>query len=246
MSPARYLLYLGLEPFVRRSWPTMLVGWSRMLAGRIRDPLVGRDVLVGAALGAALALMNLATDVLPGRFGLPEPTPHATDLSPLLSARGLVLTVLASINAGLQNALITVFEFAVLRAVFEWVTQSGVRWSGRRWKWAGKLAMSDETSQRVFIVLCVSIITIIVVHRERTGGPAADRRGLPGGVGDADADRAAASRDLRLGDHVHRQHPAVADAADARRKRALCLQRLDRDRRDPRAGRGRTLDGAVW
>ena len=60
-----YLLYLGLEPFVRRSWPTMLVGWSRMLAGRIRDPLVGRDVLVGAALGAALALMNLATDLLP-------------------------------------------------------------------------------------------------------------------------------------------------------------------------------------
>ena len=73
----------------------------------------------------------------------------------------MVLTVLASINAGLQNALITVFEFALLRALFEWVTQSGARWGGRRWKWAGKLAMSEETSQRVFIVLCVSIITII-------------------------------------------------------------------------------------
>ena len=156
-----YLLYLGLEPFVRRSWPTMLMGWSRMLAGRIRDPLVGRDVLVGAALGAALALMNLATDVLPGRFGLPEPTPHATDLGTLMNARGVILTVLGSINAGLQNALITVFEFAVLRALFERVTQSGARWGGRRWKWAGKLAMTEETSQRVFIVLCVSIVTII-------------------------------------------------------------------------------------
>jgi Protein kinase domain len=161
VAAALYLLYLGLEPFVRHSWPTMLVGWSRLLAGRIRDPLIGRDVLVGAALGAALALMNLATDVVPGRFGLPEPTPHATDLGTLLSARGLVLTVLASINNGLQNALITVFNFAVLRALFEWVTQSGARWGGRRWKWAGTLAMTEETSQRVFIVLCVSVITII-------------------------------------------------------------------------------------
>jgi hypothetical protein len=41
------------------------------------------------------------------------------------------------------------------------VTQSGARWGGRRWKWAGKLAMNDETSLRVFIALCVSIITII-------------------------------------------------------------------------------------
>ena len=45
VAGALYLLYLGLEPFVRRSWPTMLVGWSRVLAGRIRDPLIGRDIL---------------------------------------------------------------------------------------------------------------------------------------------------------------------------------------------------------
>ena len=45
VAGALYLLYLGLEPFVRRSWPTMLVGWSRLLAGRIRDPLIGRDIL---------------------------------------------------------------------------------------------------------------------------------------------------------------------------------------------------------
>ena len=157
IAAALYLLYLGLEPFVRRSWPTMLVGWSRLLAGRIRDPLIGRDVLVGAAMGASLALLNLATDVLPPMVGMPPPTPHLTDLGPLLNARSVILTILASVNAGLQNALITVFEFAVLRALFEWVTQSGARWSAKRWKWGERLAMSDRTSERVFIVLCISV-----------------------------------------------------------------------------------------
>jgi serine/threonine-protein kinase len=161
VAGALYLLYLGLEPFVRRSWPTMLVGWSRLLAGRIRDPLIGRDILVGAAIGATLALMNLATDLVPPIFGMPPPTPHLTNLGSLLNTRSFVLTILGSINAGLQNALITVFEFAVLRALFEWLTQSGARWSGKRWTWGAKLTMSDRTSERVFIVFCVTVLGLI-------------------------------------------------------------------------------------
>ena len=171
IGAALYLLYLGLEPFVRRSWPTMLVGWSRLLAGRIRDPLIGRDVLVGAAMGAALALVNQAMDVVPPLFGMPPPAPHQTDLGPLLNARSVFLTLLASVNAGLQNTLITVFEFALLRALFEWVTQSGARWSGKRWKWGEKLTMSNRTSERVFIVLCISLIGLTTYLGNGPAGP---------------------------------------------------------------------------
>jgi hypothetical protein len=48
-----YILYLALEPFVRRRWPQVLVGWSRALIGDLRDPLVWREVLVGLALAVA-------------------------------------------------------------------------------------------------------------------------------------------------------------------------------------------------
>ena len=159
VAGALYLLYLGLEPFVRRSWPTMLVSWSRLLGGRVRDPLIGRDILMGAAAGASLALLSLTFDLLPLKFGLPEPTPNLTDLAALLGARGLAGTWLSSMNTGLQNAIITVFEFAVLRALFDWVTHSGVRWSSRRWAWTGRLSMSDTTSERVFVVLCILTVT---------------------------------------------------------------------------------------
>jgi hypothetical protein len=51
-----FLFYLALEPYVRRRWPQTLVAWNRLWAGKIIDPLVGRDLLVGAVFGAAWLL----------------------------------------------------------------------------------------------------------------------------------------------------------------------------------------------
>jgi serine/threonine-protein kinase len=45
-----YLMYLALEPFVRRRSPQVLVGWSRALSGDLRDPLVSREVLLGLTI----------------------------------------------------------------------------------------------------------------------------------------------------------------------------------------------------
>jgi hypothetical protein len=39
-------MYMALEPVVRRRWPEVLVSWSRLLAGRLRDPLVGSHILM--------------------------------------------------------------------------------------------------------------------------------------------------------------------------------------------------------
>ena len=58
-----YVAYLAIEPQVRRRWPGVLVGWSRLLAGHIRDPLIGREVLIGLALGAGLAIAQYAVYV---------------------------------------------------------------------------------------------------------------------------------------------------------------------------------------
>jgi serine/threonine-protein kinase len=52
-----WLLYLSLEPYVRKHWPQTLISWSRLLSGRLRDPLVGRDLLSGVMLGLLWALI---------------------------------------------------------------------------------------------------------------------------------------------------------------------------------------------
>ena len=58
-----WLLYMAFEPYVRRFWPTLLIGWTRLLSGQVRDPLVGRDILVGAAAGTIAAPADRVTRV---------------------------------------------------------------------------------------------------------------------------------------------------------------------------------------
>src|SRR5262245_65818174 len=62
--------YLALEPVMRRRCPHRLTSLARVLTGRWRDPLVGRDVLIGLALGV---VYMADTAAIP--FGLTESGP---------------------------------------------------------------------------------------------------------------------------------------------------------------------------
>ena len=84
---ALYMLYLALEPFVRRRWPDTLVSWTRALSGRLRDPLVGRDLLFGCVIGLVLYLIDLAGQVIAAGMGLAEP--RTVELSRLTGTRFL-------------------------------------------------------------------------------------------------------------------------------------------------------------
>ncbi len=51
------LLYLAVEPFVRKHWPDALISWLRVVGGRFRDPLATSHVLVGISTGLVFALL---------------------------------------------------------------------------------------------------------------------------------------------------------------------------------------------
>lgn len=51
-ATSTWILYAALEPLFRRYWPHGLVTWTRLVRARFRDPLLGRDLVVGACLGA--------------------------------------------------------------------------------------------------------------------------------------------------------------------------------------------------
>jgi hypothetical protein len=52
-----WVLYMALEPYLRRRLPQSLISWTRLLAGNLRDPLVTGHVLVGTALGVGGGLL---------------------------------------------------------------------------------------------------------------------------------------------------------------------------------------------
>jgi serine/threonine protein kinase len=77
MAVLSWILYLAIEPYVRRRWPQVLVSWTRLLSGEWQDPLVARDALVGVTFGT---LILLARQV--GRW-LPHPLGGQNIYSPL-------------------------------------------------------------------------------------------------------------------------------------------------------------------
>lgn len=92
-----YLFYIAMEPYVRRRWPGTIISWTRLLSGRLRDPLVGRDVLFGLAAGVALALVTCLADRLPGWIGAPPSEPGGSrEISSFLGFRWMAGSILHS------------------------------------------------------------------------------------------------------------------------------------------------------
>jgi serine/threonine-protein kinase len=77
MASTAWLYYIGFEPFVRRRWPHLLIGWTRLLEGRVRDPLVGHALLAGVLGGAAIAGLVRTPEALSRLFDLTGTFPYA-------------------------------------------------------------------------------------------------------------------------------------------------------------------------
>lgn len=107
-----WLTYLALEPYVRRRWPDLLISWNRLLAGRVHDPLVGRDILAGSLFGAACALNVMASQTVAWFVSVPGETPLRTQYLTVRDVRRLV----ANLLDGQVSALL--FAFLVLTLLF--------------------------------------------------------------------------------------------------------------------------------
>ena len=66
-----WLFYMAVEPWVRRRWPHILISWTRYTVKGFRDPLVGRGLLIGAALACLLSALTVLQYALRGRSDMP-------------------------------------------------------------------------------------------------------------------------------------------------------------------------------
>jgi hypothetical protein len=113
-----WLLYVALEPYIRRFSPTILLSWTRALSGEIVDARVGRDLLVGLAVGIAMAFLGSFASVGAAlAFGEPPPTPRATNLQFLLGPSTAIAAVLRMIPNSLTSAMAVAIAFAFGRAL---------------------------------------------------------------------------------------------------------------------------------
>jgi hypothetical protein len=92
-----WFAYVAIEPYLRRLWPRLLVSWARLISGRLRDPLVGRDLLVGALTGIGLTALASGIQYAASRFGLANLPPSISATVASLSLTGLQLAVSGSV-----------------------------------------------------------------------------------------------------------------------------------------------------
>ena len=115
MAGTIWVLYLAVEPYVRRNWHQALISWTRLSSGQWRDPLVGRDVLFGIVLGIVWSLIYEVRFLVAERLGL---APALMGTEYLLGARAALSAWVAQIPNSVQATLIFFFMIFLLRVVF--------------------------------------------------------------------------------------------------------------------------------
>jgi Protein kinase domain len=109
-----WLMYISLEPYVRRLWPRTLISWTRLLSGRVRDPLVGRDLLIGVLAGIVrlmIVIVGIRVSATPAYSG-------STAAESLQSIPHFINIALPfELAASLVSALIGVVVLLLIRLV---------------------------------------------------------------------------------------------------------------------------------
>ena len=166
------VMYLALEPYLRRRWPEKIISWNRLLVGDFRDPLVGRDILVGLTIGAfCVALMYLRV-ALPNWItsfkGMPDLT-EGFDFG-MAGPSAFLQMFIASVTASMIQTFMVVFMLLFLTLLLrkEWlgVTIGSLIWIA--------FFLSGEISQTHWIgLVCIAIAVLAFIFCAENFGPVA-------------------------------------------------------------------------
>ncbi len=153
-----WLFYVGIEPYLRRRWPHRLVAWTRLLDGRFHDPLVGRELLIGLLIAAAIAAANC----LPGLLERGHDVELLVVSLPLARGADFWGMVANAIGEGFMRGLGLFAMVLVLRVVF--------RLDALAWVATGIVMMlislpSVTPSPAQWAAIAITVVCLIMVAR---------------------------------------------------------------------------------
>jgi hypothetical protein len=155
LGTAVWVAYMALEPFLRRHWPSTMISWRRLLAGRVRDPLVGRDLLIGVLTGVVSQLVWQVGLLTPKWIG--SPPGISMEAAAYEQLNGLRFTAAAILSTAGGAALIgisVVLLFFVLSLVLR-----------KRWLAAVVMPLALAAvgwSQEGFVGAAVTLVTYLL------------------------------------------------------------------------------------
>jgi Protein kinase domain len=157
------VLYVALEPFVRRREPQTLISWTRLLAGNVRDPLVGRDLLIGAVYGVALLIFEGSDNYLFPLMGNLPPMPGGVSTDALLGVRHALGQVLLYVTGQTIDSLGIFFMLFVLQRILKrtWLAMIVVAAAGTLLSLGNNSDEYQLFSAVALVVLYVSFLLVL-------------------------------------------------------------------------------------
>lgn len=153
--------YAALEPYVRRRWPEAMIGWARLTHGRLRDGVVGRDLLLGSLAGLTLRLVDQIRNGSPLLAGV-RIVPSHLAVDALISVRETIGDLFLFQAQAIFFAFIGLFVLVLLRIALKrnglaaavWLIATTAAWM--RW---------DDPVVELVVVAIQMTIMLIVLQR---------------------------------------------------------------------------------
>ena len=110
-----WVWYIALEPFARRIWPCVLISWSRLLDGRWRNSLIGRDLLLGVLAGVCSSLLFRLNILVQTRLADSRPVATPTNVLTLSGTKELFGVALQGYSVAIMMAMFILLLLVLLR-----------------------------------------------------------------------------------------------------------------------------------
>lgn len=166
------LAYLALEPFVRRRTPWRIISWNRLLEGRWRDPLVGRDILIGCAFGVTYAVLTLLIRLVPEWLGWPPGPRSIWDVSFTEGAGDILLLQQYALMMALRDFFLFFAVYLLCRrewlaAILVFVVVVPLLVSSANKPWIEGLVYGSYYALGLFLLLRFGLLayTVFALHR---------------------------------------------------------------------------------
>jgi hypothetical protein len=117
-SGGMWMLYLAIEPWIRRNWPQAIISWSRLISGQLRDPVVGRDILFGVAFGTLWLVIFQLSNIPAERLGA---APQLSNSAYLLGGRQALGQWLMQIPSSIFGTMQFFFLLLGLKVLLEFL-----------------------------------------------------------------------------------------------------------------------------
>jgi len=113
-----WVLYMAVEPWIRRNWPQAIISWSRLISGQLRDAVVGRDILFGVAFGVLWIVIFDLSFIPLARMGA---SPLLGSTAYLLGGRHGLGAILQQVPVSLLGTLQFFFVLLALKVMLDFL-----------------------------------------------------------------------------------------------------------------------------